>query len=97
MKYENAKTCVPCEGTASPSAPTKPLSGMMDQANNMAEEILIMAYKINAHMFGMGKPDGENAASPQCFRDALNNQIMTLDKAAIELMSIMAALGVREA
>lgn len=93
MNYENAKTCVPCEGTAIPSNPT-PLSGMMDQANNMAEEILMMAYKINAHMFGMSKPDGENAASPQCFRDALNNQIMTLDKAASELMSIMAALGV---
>lgn len=94
MNYENAKTYVPCEGTAIPSSPTVPLSGMMDQANNMAEEILIMAHKINAHMFGMSNPDGENAASPQCFRDALNNQIMTLDKAASELLSIMAALGV---
>lgn len=56
MNYENAKTCVPCECTAIPSNPTKPLSGMMDQANNMAEEILMMAYKINAHMFGMSKP-----------------------------------------
>lgn len=96
MNYDNlqnAKTCVPCdEMVARPIR--EPLTGMMDQANNMAEEILMMAYKINAHMFGMSKPDGENAASPQCFRDALNNQIMTLDKAASELMSIMAALGV---
>lgn len=93
MNYENAKTGVPCEGTAIPSNPTVSLSGMMDQANNKAEEILIMAHKINAYMFGMSNPDGENAASPQCFHDALNNQIMTLDKAASELASIMAALG----
>lgn len=94
MNYENANICVPCEGSTISTKPIVPLSGMMDQANNKAEEILIMAYKINAHMFGMSNPDGENAAPPQCFHDALNNQIMTLDKAASELASIMAALGV---
>lgn len=94
MNYENANTCAPCEDSAIPSKPIVPLSDMMDRANNMAEEILMMAYKINAHMFGMGKPNEEKAASPQCFRDALNNQMMTLDKVANELTSIMAALGV---
>lgn len=93
-ELQNATTCIPCDGANAPSKPTVPLSGMMDQANNMAEEILIMAYKINSHMFGIGKPNEEKAASPQCFRDVLNNQLMTLDKVVAELASIMAALGV---
>ena len=94
MNYENAKTYVPCEGTAIPSNPTVPLSGMMDQANNMAEEILIMAHKINAHMFGVNAPDRGETPPPKCFRDALAEQLKTLSEAARELDEIMEKLGV---
>lgn len=92
MSYE-VTNCVPCEGTAIQSKPTAPLSAMMDQANNMAAEVLMMAYKINRHMFGMNSPT-DDKAEPQCFRDALSIQITTLEKAAKELNLIMEALGV---
>lgn len=93
MSYE-VTNCVPCEGTAIQSKPIPPLSSMMDAANFIAEEILTMVYKINTHMFGIGKPNEEKAISPQCFRDALSIQLATLNAASKELASIMEALGV---
>lgn len=93
MNYENAKTCVPCEGTAIPSNPTKPLIGMMDQANNMADEILTQVSRVKALLFAESNPDSEKA-SPRCFRDAVSLQVSTLSEIENELVEIMQALGV---
>ena len=93
MNYENAKTCVPCEDSTIQSKPIVPLSGMMDQANNIAQEILIMAHKIHAHMFGVNAPDRDETPPPKCFRDVLANQLKTLNEATCELAAIMDKLG----
>ena len=56
MSYEdngNSVGCAPAAGTLQGSAAT--LSSMMDQADKMAQEILIMAQKINVHMFGVSR------------------------------------------
>lgn len=71
-----------------------PLSSMMDQAKNMAQEILIMAQKINAHMFGVSTPDRDEAPYPKCFQEVLTDQLKTLNEATCELAAIMDKLGV---
>lgn len=88
---QNAKTCVPCGGVnAQPIR--EPLTGMMDQANNMADEILTQVSRVKALLFGESNPDCEKA-SPQCFRDAVSLQISTLSKIEAEVEEIMQALG----
>ena len=93
MSYEDNGNSVGCVPSNSPS-PIVPLSSTMDQANNMAQEILIKAYKINAHMFGVNAPDRDETPPPKCFRDALAEQLNTLSEAARELDEIMDKLGV---
>ena len=74
----------------------KTLSGMMNQANGMAQRVQTMAHAINSHMFGgvTTTTEGE-AATPGCFRDVLDNQVETLDKAVRELELTMMELGVQ--
>ena len=86
----NSVGCVPSNS----SSPIVPLSSTMDQANNMAQEILIKAYKINAHMFGANAPDRDETPPPKCFRDVLANQLKALSEATCELEEIMDKLGV---
>lgn len=89
---QNAKTCVPCDGVNVLPTP-EPLAGMMDQANNMANEILARVSRVKALLFGESIPDGEKA-SPRCFRDAVSLQVSTLSGIQTELVEIMQALGV---
>ena len=93
MIYEDNRKNVGCVPSNSTS-PVVPLSSTMEQANNMAQEVLIKAYKINAHMFGVNAPDREETPPPKCFRDVLANQLKTLSEAACELDEIMDKLGV---
>lgn len=93
MSYEITNPVPYDQGTAPKSEPTAPLSAMMDRANDIAAEVLFMAYRIDRHMFGLDKPT-DDKAEPQCFRDALSIQIATLEKAAKELNLIMESLGV---
>ena len=93
MSYEDNGNSVGCVPSNSPS-PIVPLSSMMDQANNMAQEILIKAQKINAHMFGVSNPDRDEAESPRCFQDVLIKQLKTLNEAMCELAAMMDKLGV---
>ena len=93
MIYEDNRKSVGCVPSNSTS-PVVPLSSTMDQANNMAQEVLIKAYKINAHMFGVNAPDRGETPPPKCFRDALAEQLKTLSEAARELDEIMDKLGV---
>lgn len=89
---QNAKTCVPCDDV--PVLPTpEPLTGMMDTANNMADEILAQVNRVKALLFAESNPDGEKA-SPRCFRDAVSLQVSTLSRIQTELVEIMQALGV---
>ena len=94
MNYDNlqnAKTCDPCGGMNDRPV-LEPLTGMMDQANNIAGEILTQVNRVKALLFGESNPDGEKA-SPRCFRDAVSLQVSTLSKIQTELVEIMQALG----
>ena len=89
---QNAKTCAPCDGVNAQSIP-EPLTGMMDQANNMADEILEQVNRVKELLFAESTPD-EEKISPCCFRDAVSLQVSTLRKIGIELVKIMQSLGV---
>lgn len=93
MSYEDNGNSVGCAPSNIPD-PIMPLSSMMAQSDNMAQEILIKAYKINAHMFGVNAPDRDETPPPKCFRDVLANQLKTLNEATCELDEIMDKLGV---
>ena len=93
MSYEDNGNSVGCAPSNSPN-PIMPLSSMMGQSDNMAQEILIMAQKINAHMFGVSNPDRDEAESPRCFQDVLIKQLKTLNEAMCELAAMMDKLGV---
>lgn len=95
MSYEDNRNCVSC-ATLGIQESTLSLSGMMDQANNMAQRVLAMAHAINSHMFGGVTTLTEGEAAPLgCFRDVLDNQVETLDKAVRELESTMVEMGVQ--
>lgn len=95
MNYDNlqnAKTRVPCdEMVARPIR--EPLTGVMDQANKMADEILTQVNRVKALLIAESNPD-EEKDSPRCFRDAVSLQVSTLRKIETELVEIMQALGV---
>lgn len=93
MSYEDNGNSVDCAPSNIPN-PIMPLSSMMGQSDNMAQEILIKAYKINTHMFGVNAPDRDKTPPPECFRDVLANQLKVLSEAACELDEIMDKLGV---
>lgn len=94
MSYE-VTNCMPyCEDTGKVKDPDPlPLSSVMDQANNLATEALSMVCRIRQHLFGVDKGI-EDAPRPQCFRDALTSQRITLGKVVEELARIMDELGV---
>ena len=94
MSYEDNRNCISGAEAGILQGSAAPLSSMMDQANNIAQEILIMAQKINVHMFGVSITDRDEAEPPTCFRDVLANQLKTLNEAACELTAIMDKLGV---
>ena len=94
MSYEDNRNCVGAPEAGMLQGSAAPLSSMMDQANNIAQEILIMAQKINAHMFGASTPDRDEAKPPMCFQDVLIKQLKTLNEATCELATIMDKLGV---
>ena len=94
MSYEDNRNCVGAPEAGMLQGSAAPLSSMMDQANNIAQEILIMAQKINVHMFGEGTSDRDEAEPPMCFQDVLTNQLKTLNEATCELAAIMDKLGV---
>lgn len=94
MSYEDNRNCVGAPEAGMLQGNTAPLSSMMDQANNIAQEILTMAQKINAHMFGVSTPDRDEEKPPMCFQDVLIKQLKTLNEATCELAAIMDKLGV---
>lgn len=96
MSYEDNGNSRVCATPAVLQESMRTLSGVMDQANGMAQRVLTMAQAINSHMFGgvATTTEGE-AAPPGSFRDVLNNQVETLDKAVRELESTMEELGVQ--
>lgn len=89
---QNAKTCAPCDAMGAQPI-REPLTGMMDQANNMADEILTQVNRVKALLIAESNPDKEKD-SPRCFRDAVSLQVSTLRKIETELVEIMQALGV---
>ena len=94
MSYEDNRNCVGAPEAGILQGNTAPLSSMMDQANSMAQEILIRVQKINACMFGVSTPDRDEAPYPKCFQEVLANQLKALNEATCELAAIMDKLGV---
>ena len=94
MSYEDNRNCVGAPEAGMLQGSAAPLSSMMDQANKIAQEILIMAQKINDHMFGESNSDRDEAEPPMCFQDVLIKQLKTLNEATCELAAIMDKLGV---
>lgn len=94
MSYEDNRNCVGAPEAGMLQGSAAPLSSMMDQANKIAQEILIMAQKIHAHMFGVSTPDRDEAPYPKCFQEVLTDQLKTLNEATCELAAIMDKLGV---
>lgn len=92
MGYEGTN-CMSYEDTGKLKEPTAPLSGVLDQANDLATETLVMVGRIRQHLFGVNKGI-EEEPKPQCFRDVLTNQRITLGKVVEELTLIMDELGV---
>lgn len=94
MSYE-VTNCMPyCEDTGKVIEPDPlPLSSVMAQANDLATETLVMVCRIRKHLFGVDKGI-EEGPKPQCFRDVLTNQRITLGKVREELARIMDELGV---
>lgn len=94
MNYDNlqnAKTCVPCDEMGARPI-REPLTGVMDQANNMADEILAQVSRVKALLIAESNPDKEKEP-PRCFRDAVSLQVSTLREIETELGEIMQALG----
>lgn len=94
MSYEDNRNCVGAPEAGMLQGSVAPLLSMMDQANNMAQEILVMAHEIHDHMFGVCNPDRDEAEPPRCFQDDLIKQLKTLNEATCELAAIMDKLGV---
>ena len=72
----------------------EPLSQMMGRANNLLEEALQMAYRVNDHMFGKGEPNNEKPCEPKCYRDVMEMHNINLERLCKELSQIMAYIGV---
>ena len=72
----------------------EPLSAMMGKADNFANDILVMAYKINQHLFGICPPVKKEEFNPQCFRDVLGHHNEQLLMICEELAKISELLGV---
>ena len=81
--------------SANPTEGIDPVSTMMDCAEKITNDALLMAKKINVHMFGKtATPDADVAKEVKCFADAMrmhNNMLCVL---AEELSMMMARLGV---
>lgn len=95
MNYDNlqnAKPCVPCDEMGARPI-REPLTGVMDQANKMADEILTQVNRVKELLFAERNSD-EDREPPRCFREAVRLQVSTLSKIETELGEIMQALGV---
>lgn len=68
-------------------------TGVMDQANKMADEILTQVNRVKELLFAERNSD-EDREPPRCFREAVRLQVSTLSKIETELGEIMQALGV---
>ena len=73
--------------------PMASMTDMMRDVSMMAYDALSMSRKINAHLFGIGKPLCEKEADPKCFRDELEKTRCDLMATVEELSKICAMLG----
>ncbi len=76
------------------SAPEESLTKMLDEAAGLATDALLVARKINHHLFGIGEPQNEEKCNPECFRDVLNYTGKRLSELCKELARITDRLGV---
>ena len=94
MDHNCISAAPPYEDVGKIKEPMAPLSAVMDQADSAATEALIMARRIRSHLFGEDKPPQKECEKPECFRDVLTHQRMTLGEVVEELAHIMDELGV---
>lgn len=70
------------------------LSSLMHASYEKAQAALIMAYRINCHLFGEGVAKNEDGTSPSCFMGELVMTDNTINSLCTELECIMKRLGV---
>ena len=83
---------IPCMEAVEPMV--EPLSAMMGKADNFANDILVMANKIDQHLFGICPPVKKDEFNPKCFRDVLGHHNEQLLMICEELAKISELLGV---
>ena len=71
-----------------------PLTAKMEEAHKLAYEALLITYKINECMFGIGKPNQCDEASPKCYIDVMEMHLETLRRLYDDLSSISGRIGV---
>lgn len=76
------------------SASEESLTKMLDEAASLATDALLVARRINHHLFGIGEPQNEEKCNPECFRDVLNCTGKRLSELNVELARITDRLGV---
>ena len=86
------ETCVPVNSDSEKQILT--LTAKMGEAHNLAYEALLITYKINEFMFGIGQPSQCDEASPKCYMDAMEIHLETLRKLYAQLSSISGTIGV---
>ena len=84
-------TNIPCGEVSEPIV--EPLATMMGKAEKFANDILVMAYKINQHLFGICPSVKKEEFEPYCFRDALGHHNEQLLMICEELAKISELLG----
>ena len=90
MMYNDEMKC-----PVMPSDGAEPVSAMMDCADKITNDALLMAKKINVHLFGKTAcPDENIAKEVKCFADAMMAHKNMLCVLTEELSMMMMRLGV---
>lgn len=70
------------------------LTNMMNTAACLSTDALVIAQRINQHLFAKGELTNEDKNNPECFRDVLSFTVKRLSKLCEELSHITNMLGV---
>ena len=82
-----------CEAKVVP-LPMQTMTDLVRETGNIAMDILVMARRVNGHLFGKNTANCESKeAEPRCFRDEMEKTKETLLNTAAELSKILESLG----
>lgn len=81
-------------GESKPPIRDMSLSSLMHASYENVQNALVMAYKINCHLFGEGVTKNADGSSPSCFAEELAMTDHTILALCTELEDLMKKLGV---